>query len=714
MASRIAGIALLPRESRNGIYYDTEELKKFDGVTVPLRVEHGGPKTNIGTTVFKYDEEKQQVNYEATIENEEWQRILSNEQFQVSIGASVLEQRELCDAQKAKCLNSPVLKEIIELSVVRTPGIPESTLNVIESKNVLFEKIINEQDPATNFQSFGGLVDSQGLYEDILMGLRAKNPDLSPEDSERKAKEILDHLEKAFLALTQEPTQVQPAPEPAPVSPQPDDTPTVDVQPPPQPQNPLPDEPLPTDEPSEPVYQPEPPLEATDPINTSLKQIITNQTMTDDIKSEKTENVEEKVKVTIETDGEVEVADKKEATPAKEEAPAKEDVAERIEKSNERTLKAVIETVKEAWQPKSEVAEAAEPQGYVEEAFTDEDAKAFFDKVFENGYARMSIDKEGWIEAHTQAEAPNGNGSVHEAVSTSGTIPGTKLNSGISIQNGGKSAKPIRQFGQFQTIPVGQNTARFYRIDVPDAASITEAVDTDISAVTHTLTSTDITCAVRGWRQVVLRTELEDYPSGFLNALRETARIEAIRDEHKLIVEDLAGTDHDFGGTTTAPYHINAADGTAVVDIASEDATGEFDEDGISFAKRYLEELGQDTSPGKLIAFISPRAFESLMTATSLSEYAQIGNTSVTRLGQLERIYGVDIVVSNELFVQNNSTRNLVCVKGKSWGLVSQRKMDLEFQKTVSDQNYDIVWTHRIGVDILDPNTYVIVSSKQD
>ena len=29
MATRIAGIALLPRESRNGIYYDVEELKKY-------------------------------------------------------------------------------------------------------------------------------------------------------------------------------------------------------------------------------------------------------------------------------------------------------------------------------------------------------------------------------------------------------------------------------------------------------------------------------------------------------------------------------------------------------------------------------------------------------------------------------------------------------------------------------------------------------------
>jgi hypothetical protein len=671
MASRIAGIALMPRESRNGVFYDVEELKKFDGVQVPLRVEHN-QDTHIGEVTFTFDAEKSQVRYEATVFDSEWQGILDNEQFQVSIGASVLEQRELCDAMRQKCLNAPVLKEILELSVVRTPGIPESTLTVIENHNAQYIKILSEDEQQLN--SFGGFVDPIRLRSEIADNIRNKNASLEPEEIDRKALEILGALEVSFMKLIAPPTQVQPA----------------------QPQSPIAHEP-----------------------NTSVKQIDQSQSMTDDIKTEKvTDNVEEKVKVTIETDGEVEVASpKKEEAPAKEATPKEttENIAERIEKSNDKTLKAVIETVKDAWQPKSEVTESSEPKGYVEEGFTDDSAKEFLNKVFETGYGRMVIDKEGWIESNTGLEQPNGNGSVHEAVSTSGTISGVKQTSGISIQLGSKTAKPLRQFGKFQAIPTGQSTARFYRITVPDAGAITESVSTDITATTHTLTSIDITCSVRGWRQTVLKSELEDYPGSFLNALRETARLEAIRDEHKLIVEDLAGTDHDYGGTTTAPYHISGTDGTAVSNTAGEDATVEFDEDGITFAKRYLEELGQDTSPGKLVAFISPRAFESLMTSSSLSEYTMIGNAGVTRLGQLERLYGVDIVVSNEIKSDvSNSYRNLVCVKGAAWGLCSQRNMEIEFQKQIAGQYWDIVWTHRIGVDILDPNTYIIVSSKQD
>ena len=604
MAERIAGIALMPRESRNGVYYDTEELKKFDGVSVPLRVEHD-KDTHIGEVTFTFDEMKSQVKYEATVFDSEWQDILSNEQYQVSIGASVLEQRELCDEVRAKCLNAPVLNEILELSVVRVPGIPESTLHVIESSNVQYIKILDQ---------------TQTITSNIQTTIKEKD--------------------------------------------------------------------------------------------------MTNETLDN--------KVEEKVKVTIETDGEVEVgkaeAKTEDAAPAveapaptTEEAPkaeiATEKVAERIEKSNEDTLKAVIETVKDAWQPKSEVAESTD-SGYVDEAFTDESAKKFLDKVFENGYGRLVIDKEGWIENHTQEGRITANGSVEEAVSTSGTIPGVKQRANVSIQIGSKTATSIRQYGQFEALPTGQNTARFYRITVPDAGAITESVSSDITASTHTLTSIDVTCSIRGWRQTILKAQLEDYPASFLNAIRETARLEAIRDEHKLILEDLASTARDYGGVTTAPYHIGGSDGAATSNTTEEDADGEFDEDGLTFAKRYLQELGQDVGPGKLVAFLTPRAFESLATSSAISEYAQIGNPSVTKLGQLERLYGIDIVVTNEVKGDvSNADRNIVAVKGASFGLASQRTMELELQKQVAGQYWDLVWTHRIGVNVIDPNTYIIVSS---
>jgi hypothetical protein len=672
MAKQIGGIALMPRESRNGIYYDVEELKKFDGIKVPLRVEHGGPNTDIGEVTFAFNEAKSQVTYVADVTDEKWQGILDNEAYQVSIGASVLEQRELCDQMKTKCLNAPVLKDIIELSVVRTPGIPEATMNVLESKDVLFEKIINEADPQdTALSSFNGFIDSQALLGELTSSITAKSPDTAPEEIQRKAMEILSGLENAFRTIMTPPTPVVQAPEPQQA-----------------------------------------------PENTSIKDNEQTSTMTTETKDVKSK-VEEKVKVTIETDGEVEVADKaKEVAPVEKEveAPAKEVAPEIKTESTDALVKAtkgltaVIEAAQPSWTPKSEVSESSD-DSFVDEGFTDDQAKQFMDKLFETGYNKIVMEKEDWITEHTIPGRVTENGSVTEAVSTSGTISGVKQRSNIKVQLGAKTATPLRQYGQFESIPTGQNTARFYRITNPDAGAITESPTTDITAVTHTLTSVDVTCSIRGWRQTVEKANLEDYPASFLNALRETARLESIRDEHKLILQDLGATDHDFGGVSTAPYHIGGSDGVATTDPTEEDADGAFDEDGLTKAKMYLGKLGQNTAPGNLIAFLSEEAFESLYTSSGLSEYTQIGNANVTRLGQVERLYGIDIIVTNELLQANNADRNLVCVKGQAWGLASQRKMEIEFQKNIAGQYFDIVWTHRIGVDIIDPNTYIIVSS---
>ena len=653
MATRISGIALMPRESRNGIFYDVEQLKKFDGVTVPLRVEHN-QESNIGEVLFTFDPIKTQVRYTATVTDPLWQENLDREQYQVSIGASILDERELCDEMKVKCLNAPVLDEILELSIVKTPGIPESTLKVDENTTHTSNELI------WTGTSAGGATVTTGSNI-VIVG--------KPDKIEKNC--------------THEGIVV---------------------------------------------------------INTSNKQTVENNDMVESTKDNSVETekpkVEEKTTITIVTDGELDVKStetKSASVPEKEKQATTEDghddkcpegqkmvdgkcVKDKVDETKSEVVESkkeiveAIQSLKESWKPKSEVSEASD-QVFEDDQFTDETAKVFLDKLFETGYGVIKMDKEGWMQAHTIEGERSGNGYVTEAVTTSGTISGVKQQTNISIQLGAKTAIPIRQFGQFAAIPVGQNTARFYRITVPDAGAITESPTTDITAATHTLTSIDITCAIRGWRQVVEKAELEDFPASFLNTLRETARLEAIRDEHRLIVQDLGATDHDFGGTTTAPYHIGGSDGVATTTPTEEDADGELDEDGLTFAKRYLQELGQDVGPGKLIAFISPRAFEALSSSTSLSEYTQIGNPNITRLGQMERLYGIDIIVTNELLVANNADRNLICVKGKAWALASQRSMEIELQKQIAGQYWDIVWTHRIGVDILDPNTYIIVST---
>lgn len=645
----LSGLAIMPRLSLNNTFYAPEELAKFNGVKVPLRFLTHKTGQIVGEATFYYDPRTQQVNYQAIVNDPIAEEFLqTNPNIHVSIGATVAKDSQLCN-ENGKCYYAPVIGQPTELAIVNNPGIPESTGT--------FETKVTSNIPMT--------VDVKALYV-----IESECPDCNGPCKDgckcdkcgtQESDGCVSACLKNKAAMGKDPTDPQ----------------------------------------NQAICYSE--CKASENITSN------NQSNEDKSMTNEASNTEAPKTEVVESAKTVEAPKVEESK--SDVSQVVESVLQKIEASNERTIKAIVEESSKHWTPQSEVAESSATN--IEKSFTDAEAKAFLDRVFENGYGRMVIDKEGWISTHKIAS--NGtHGDVQEAITTSGTIPGVVTSSDVSIQVGSKTVKPIRQYGQFQAIPTGQNTARFYRISVPDAGAITESPTTDITAATHTLTSVDVTCNIRGWRQTVKKQELENYPAAFLNALRETARLEAIRDEHKLIVQMLGSLSNDFGGTTTAPYHISGSDGTAVTTGTLEDATGEFDEDGITFAKRYLEQLGQDTSPGNLIAFISPRAFRSLITSSGLTNYTQIGFANVTQLGQLEQLFGVDIVVTNELKVNANSYRNIVAVKGKAWALASQREMEIELQKLIKGQYWDVVWTHRIGCDVIDPNTYVIVSSKQD
>jgi hypothetical protein len=455
-------------------------------------------------------------------------------------------------------------------------------------------------------------------------------------------------------------------------------------------------------------------------INTSNSGIseIKNNNMTDS-----TEKIEQGTKITIETTDSVvepkveKVEQKIEKVETKPEVKVDEEKIAQVaaDKATDKLsdqLASTFEKIRQNWTPKSEVSETKEDK--IEQDYTDEEADKILQRLNEFGFVRITIDKEDSI-AKGYKVAERATGKIEQAISYSGTIPAVSADSEVVVSLAGKTITPVRQFGKFKSLPTGTTTHRFYRISVPDAGAITESPTTDITASTHTLTSVTVSAAVRGWRQVVERSEFEDNPAGFLNAIRETARVEAIRDEHRLIVQDLGATDHDYGGTTTAPYHINLTDGTAVTTPTLEDATAEADFSGLVIVKQLLQQSHRTALvPGTIIGFVSPRAWRTIASDSGLVNYTQQGASDVTRLGELERLWGIDFLVSNELTVLNNSYRNIFVVKGEAWGLVSQREMNIQFQDKIAGQYTDIVWTHRIGVDVIQPTAYLIASSKQD
>jgi len=718
MAKTIEGILAFPRVSRNGVFYWPQELAKFDGVEVPLRFNHDkSPAGIVGKAILSYNDEKMQVKYVAHITNEEVGRLVDNHNFQVSLGALVSEPGEICHPD-GTCFEAPVLKRPTEMSIVETPGMPESTLNIVEhivQENVTTFYVTEPLKPCPEGQhQINGkcvpIEEFRHVGDECPEGQKKVDGKCVPVNNEDK--HVGDcpegqHMVAGKCVPVEEFRHADDCPEGKKMV----DGKCVAIN-----------------------------NENTSHISNHNKHL--NMT---DKPQEKT--VEEKTKITIETDGiivtpEVVKSDEKttETVSKKEdcgcghtaptaEAPAQAEpviaptpapvpevkqigtpdaqLEKTIDQRVDAKVNAFLEKVKaEQWTPKSEVTESSAKGKYVEESISEKKGDAILAHFEEYGYAKFEIDKDAWIESQT-ANLNTDTGEVTEAVVTSGTIPGVRTATAVVILPGGKIVIPVRQFGQFASIPVGQNTARFYTLSNPNFGAITEAVTTDITASTHTLTAIDITCNVRGLRQTIVKSNFEDFPAQFLNALKQQIRTEAIRDEENLILTTLGSTDNDFGN---APFHISADDGALITDTTEEDQAILLKKAGLLVCRRRLQANGYNVSPGNVVGFIHPIQYEQLLTDTNISTLIEQGQPGKSVTGIIEQYLGMQIIVTTELVNTNNAHRAIFLVKGAAFALCSQRTISIELNKEIKGQWVDIVATHRIGVDELDKNAYVIVS----
>ena len=619
MVKKITGLLALPRVSRNGNFYFPEELAKADGKTVPLRWNHIQDNEGvIGTARLIYDQDKMQINYEATVDNEAVEAQLGNKEFKVSLGAEPQSEDTICH-EEGKCYNVPLGLTFKEMSIVETPGIPEATLDVIEyftTESVKFKE-----------------------YKPQITSDNTSNKEINNMAEETETKVTVD-------------TKEVPAKEAPQCPPGQDYKDGKCVQ-----------------------VEPEAP-KAPESVAPQVPEVVAPVPQEDcGCSKAETNNVETEVNAKVEA-----------------------------------KLESIQDEIRENYSPKATVQENTTVKGYVEENVDEQTEE--LKKVLKGNSVVIEIDKEDFIKAHTVKE----NSPVTEAVSTSGTIPTVSAQRDIIVLPGGISVKPVRQWTQVKEIPQGNDKVRFYKIDIPAFADITEG-GSDITASTHTLTSVDVAADTpRGFRQVVKKTEIEKYPSGLLEAIRSTARLRAIQDEASIILKDIAAPAAAASGYNTfvAGYHKRADTGANVTSTTEEDAAGEFLKEGIEFGRQALEEAGFDVSPGNVVLALSPRAFRSLISDADIATYVQNGDPSISQQGRLERYLGVDIFVTNTLRTANNSYRNVMWVKGKSFAVASGRKLELEFEKNIDNQSVSVVATHRTNAGVLDQTAYVILSSKQD
>ena len=129
--AHITGVALIPRISRNNNLYTKAELQRFDNVQVPLSWEHD-PTKNIGSVTFHYNSELETVYYDGMITDEASADLARNKTLFTSIEANPTDMREVCNGPD-DCFHMPFGLVPVGLSLTETPGVPETSVKVIEN-----------------------------------------------------------------------------------------------------------------------------------------------------------------------------------------------------------------------------------------------------------------------------------------------------------------------------------------------------------------------------------------------------------------------------------------------------------------------------------------------------------------------------------------------------------------------------------------------------
>jgi len=130
-SAKITGVALIPRISRNNNLYTKRELERFDGVTVPLNWEHD-PNKIIGMVTFHYNASQETVYYDGIVEDEGAAALVRGKTLYTSIEAEPVSMQEICNGAD-DCFHMPFGLEPRGLALTEIPGVPETTVQVIEN-----------------------------------------------------------------------------------------------------------------------------------------------------------------------------------------------------------------------------------------------------------------------------------------------------------------------------------------------------------------------------------------------------------------------------------------------------------------------------------------------------------------------------------------------------------------------------------------------------
>lgn len=280
---------------------------------------------------------------------------------------------------------------------------------------------------------------------------------------------------------------------------------------------------------------------------------------------------------------------------------------------------------------------------------------------------------------------------------------------------GGRMKVPIRQFLDTQIL---EDADRFnwYKVngfDFDDTSSEGTQPTTEPQTITKIQALPTITRAL----QIVNYADIENAPFDLIEAFNRAAALGALSAESK---EVLTSTYNALASTPNSLNTFQWVRGDTGADITTDDVSGlgALKVTGIYAAKKAIDNKGGDSSPGNIVAFLSPQAVQDLIEDAG-SEFwtgsppigAPLHSTS---LGILENRLGIDIVMNNQVAFNDGSNvdadRNILCVKG-SLGLAVAADIQIEAQRRPDLSSIYVGARHRIKGAIIDETMTVRIST---
>ena len=336
------------------------------------------------------------------------------------------------------------------------------------------------------------------------------------------------------------------------------------------------------------------------------------------------------------------------------------------------------------------------------------------------GFATWKISPEAYLASLNKGWLNYGSGSAHGKMQAKGetfTIGATDMPQIFSKQvylvPGGRMRVPIRQFLDTQIIE-DADRYNWYTVNGFAFDDVTNEGSEPTTEESQTITKVTATPALLRANQTVNYADIENAPFDLIEAFNRAAALGSL---------DAEGTDV-LDTVYDAITPTNWVDEAGVV-ITEDDTTtpSTAQQEMIYGAMQLIQDQGGDTSPGNMWAALHPKPLKELILDVTTEFWAGMGPNNAgsnammnTAMGVIENRLGVDIVATNQVHAQDNTTtdtfRNVLAMKGVI-GLAVAAELQIEAQRRPDLSAVKVGARHRLKGAIIDETMTARMSTIQ-